>query len=336
MQWDEFGWLCFFSPGRCRVIPQKNHYFVPLFQCVHKCLHNPCTAAVQTTHATSISNPNRGGCMENWGVYAKPYVPCPWIIKLVLLEQRDLWRLLVLRVCRKQDYIQQLHPAASLLLRLILCISISRKQNLVQHYLIWSQLPLLFIFHFHRNNYIHSLFWIHIRASPTGSLELPIPSCMGLQRHNVHFFISASASKITFFISAVIYSSISEPVWKKMEAGDSLDSLKPWPQKSPAKQSRVAGLGQAGGRFQLLVCSSFATLQMAAWTNLPDLQQHKIINLEDFKAIWRASFLCWRCLHPARSSPECAVLGVTAAPFVEGASLEVQRWRSLSLRDWHF
>lgn len=143
--------------------------------------------------------------MENWGVYAKPYVPCPWIIKLVLLEQRDLWRLLVLQVCRKQDYIQQLHPAAPLLLRLILCISISRKQNLVQHYLIWSQPLILFIFHFHRNNYFHSLFWIHIRAAPIGRFELPIPSCVGLQRHNVHFyflffFVSASASKITFFI----------------------------------------------------------------------------------------------------------------------------------------
>lgn len=113
MWWDKFGCLYFFSPGRCRVIPQKNHYFVPLFQCVHKCLHNPCTAAVQTTHATSISNPNRGGCMENWGVYAKPYVPCPWIIKLLLLEQRDLWRLWILQVCRKQDYIQQLHPSFS-------------------------------------------------------------------------------------------------------------------------------------------------------------------------------------------------------------------------------
>lgn len=128
---------------------------------------------------------------------------------------------------------------------------------MVQHYLIWSQLLLLFIFHFHRNNYSHSLFWIHIRATPIGSFELPIPSCMGLQRHNVHFSVSGSASKITFFISAVIYSSVSEPVWSEMEAGDSFDSLKPWPQKIPSQveQGSTAWpqFSRAGERFQLPV-----------------------------------------------------------------------------------
>lgn len=93
--WNAMGqiWMALlFLSRQVQSNTSKNHYFEPLFQCVHKCLHNPHTAAVRTTHATSISNPNRGGCMENWGVYAKPYVPCPWIIKLVLLEQRDLWR----------------------------------------------------------------------------------------------------------------------------------------------------------------------------------------------------------------------------------------------------
>lgn len=136
MQWDTFGWLYFFSPGRCRVIPQKNHYFVPLFQCVHKCLHNPCTAAVQTTHATSISNPSRGGCMENWGVYAKPYVPCPWIIKLLLLEQRGFWRL----DFTGQEESKITHNSCtprffSCWALSHLCVQMSRKQNLVQLYL---------------------------------------------------------------------------------------------------------------------------------------------------------------------------------------------------------
>lgn len=105
-------------------MPQKNHYLVPLFQCVHKCLHNTCTAAAQTAHATSISNPSRGGCMENWGVYAKPYVPCPWIIKLLLLERRDFWR----RV-REKARLQQPHPEPSLLSGLIVLEHLNKQET---------------------------------------------------------------------------------------------------------------------------------------------------------------------------------------------------------------
>lgn len=57
-----------------------------------------------------------------------------------------------------------------------------------------------------------------------------------------------------------------------MEAGDSFDSPKPWPQKSPPKQSRVAGLGpSSAGLGEAPAPGRFATLQVAASSNLPDL-----------------------------------------------------------------